>query len=110
MSGLEAMLPVGAAGAIAPSPWVAAPAPVAAPAAAAPGSASFGDLLAGGLRQIDQRVASADALVRSFALDDNVPLHQVTFALEQARLSVELAMQVQNRLVESYRQLMNMQL
>lgn len=107
MSGLEAMLPVGGAGAIAPSPWAA---PMASSAPAAPASASFGDLLAGGLRQIDQRVASADALVRSFALDDNVPLHQVTFALEQARLSVELAMQVQNRLVEGYRQLMNMQL
>lgn len=107
MSGLEALLPVSAAAAAAPSPWGG---PVAAPVPPSPTSAGFGDLLSGGLRQIDQRVASADALVRSFALDDNVPLHQVTFALEQARLSVELAMQVQNRLVEGYRQLMNMQL
>jgi len=37
-------------------------------------------------------------------------VHQVTLALEQARLSVELAMQVRQRLVESYRELMNMQL
>jgi flagellar hook-basal body complex protein FliE len=37
-----------------------------------------------------------------------VPLHQVTYALEEARLSVELAMQVRTRLVESYRELMNM--
>jgi flagellar hook-basal body complex protein FliE len=109
MNGIEALLSIGSSSGIAPA---AAP-PVAlgqAPPSLAAGGASFADLVSGGLRQIDQRVASADALVRSFALDDNVPLHQVTFALEQARLSVELAMQVQTRLVEGYRQLMNMQL
>ena len=75
-----------------------------------PSGTSFGDMISAGLHQIDRKVSSADALVRSFALDDDVPLHQVTFALEEARLSVELAMQVQTRLVEGYRQLMNMQL
>ena len=109
MSGIEALLPIGAAGGVAPAAALAL-APGQAPPALAASSGSFADMISGGLRQIDQRVASADAMVRSFALDDNVPLHQVTFALEQARLSVELAMQVQTRLVEGYRQLMNMQL
>lgn len=77
---------------------------------AQPSQASFADLLSGGLRQIDAQVSTANDMVRRFALDDSVPLHQVTFALEQARLSVELAMQVQTRVIESYRQLMNMQL
>jgi flagellar hook-basal body complex protein FliE len=79
-------------------------------APAAPGGAGFGEILAAGIRQVENRVGAADALVRQFALDDSVPLHQVTFALEEARLSVELAMQVRARLVESYRELMNMQL
>lgn len=70
----------------------------------------FASLLISGLNQADARVATANDLVRRFALDDNVPLHQVTYALEEARLSVELAMQVRARLVESYRELMNMQL
>ena len=52
----------------------------------------------------------ADELVRQFALDDSVPVHQVTIALEEARLSIELATQVRTRLVETYRELMNMQL
>jgi flagellar hook-basal body complex protein FliE len=108
MSGLQALLPLSTVSASAATTFAAPPAGMAAPALQQ--GTSFADLIAGGLHQIDQRVASADALVRSFALDDNVPLHQVTFALEQARLSVELAMQVQSRLVEGYRQLMNMQL
>lgn len=81
------------------------------PAAQAAGAdASFGSILAAGMRQMEAKVATANDLVRQFTLDDSVPLHQVTFALEEARLAVELAMQVRTRLVESYRELMNMQL
>ena len=84
---------------------------IATPAAAPqPAQVGFGDLLASGMRHVESRVATANDLVRQFALDDSVPLHQVTYALEEARLSVELAMQVRSRLVEGYRELMNMQL
>jgi flagellar hook-basal body complex protein FliE len=62
------------------------------------------------MKQVDEKLATADSLVRQFALDDSVPVHKVTYALEEARLSVELAMQVRTRLVEGYRELMNMQL
>ena len=74
------------------------------------GGASFSQMLANGIDAVNQRVASADALVRAFAVDDSIPLHQVTFALEEARLSVELMMQVRARLVESYQRMMEMQL
>jgi flagellar hook-basal body complex protein FliE len=70
----------------------------------------FGDILMAGLRGVDSKIATADKLVQQFAVDDSVPVHQVTIALEEARLSVELAMQVRTRLVEGYRELMNMPL
>jgi flagellar hook-basal body complex protein FliE len=107
MSGIEAIAPAAASAvSISPADWNTAATLPASP----PAGTSFADMIGAGLAGIDQRVSSADALVRSFALGNDVPLHQVTFALEQARLSVELAMQVQNRLIEGYRQLMNMQL
>jgi flagellar hook-basal body complex protein FliE len=34
----------------------------------------------------------------------------VTYALEEARMAVELAMQVRSKLVDGYREIMNMQL
>lgn len=71
---------------------------------------SFGEVLMSGLRNVDAKLANADALTRQFAVDDSVPVHQVTMALEEARLSVELAMQVRTRLLDGYRELMNMQL
>src|SRR5262245_61357439 len=74
------------------------------------GSGSFAQLLTSGVDGVSAKMIDADKLVRSFILDDSIPVHQVTFALEQARLSLELMLQVRNRLVESYQQLMNMQL
>lgn len=71
---------------------------------------AFADLLAGGLEGVEQKLAHADDLTRRFALNEDIPIHQVTIALEEARLAMELAMQVRTRLVEGYREIMNMQL
>lgn len=71
---------------------------------------SFSQILLDGVGKVDEAVASADAQVKAFVLDDSIPLHQVTFALEEARLSLELMLQVRGRLVESYQQIMQMQL
>lgn len=74
-------------------------------------AASFSDLIARGVDHVEQRVDAADDLVRRFALDgDAVPIHEVTIALERARLAVELMTQVRMRVVEAYREIMSMQL
>lgn len=70
----------------------------------------FGKLVSSGVSQVEAKVAKANDLVGQFAIDDSIPVHQVTMALEEARLAVELAVQVRSRLVEGYREIMNMQL
>ncbi|MBD8679346.1 flagellar hook-basal body complex protein FliE [Sphingomonas sp. CFBP 13720] len=94
-------------GSVEASPIALQPVPVAAMPPVVPG---FGALLLDGIRTVDTKLAEADTLVRRLAVDDGVPIHHVTMALEEARLSLELAMQVRARLVEGYRELMNMQL
>ncbi|HYD85986.1 MAG TPA: flagellar hook-basal body complex protein FliE [Vitreimonas sp.] len=71
---------------------------------------SFADVLQAATAQLDARVAHADAMVRAFVVDDTIPIHEVTIALEQARIAVELALEVRTRVIESYREIMNMQL
>ncbi len=71
---------------------------------------AFGDILSNGMKQVETKLTTADDLVQRFALGESIPVHQVTYALEEARLSVELAMQVRTRLLDGYRELMNMQL
>lgn len=76
----------------------------------APSSESFAELISRGTAEVEARIDRADQLVRAFVVDDSIPIHDVTIALEQARVAVELAVQVRTRLVEGYRDIMNMQL
>jgi flagellar hook-basal body complex protein FliE len=71
---------------------------------------SFSRLLESGLSGVQDKIAHADALAARFAVDDSIPVHQVTLALEEARLSVELMMQFRARLMESYQDVMRMQI
>jgi len=71
---------------------------------------AFARMLLDSVDQVNQSVVQADQMVQAFAVDDSIPLHQVTFALEQARLSTELMMQVRSRLLEGYQEIMRMQL
>lgn len=108
MSGIEAIAALGASN-------DASVVTVAGPARAnalpeRPVDSDFESLLAHGIAAVDAKVAHADAMVAQFAIDDSIPVHHVTVALEEARLSVEFAMQVRARLVEGYKELMNMQL
>lgn len=70
---------------------------------------SFEQLLRAGIDITNAKLVEADRLVTAFTLDNDIPAHQVTFALEEARLSLEMMIQVRNRLVEGYQQIMNMQ-
>jgi flagellar hook-basal body complex protein FliE len=79
-------------------------------ALAAPAQTSFAGMLTNGIADTEAKVTEADRLARAFVLDDSIPVHQVTYAIEQARQSMELMLQVRSRLMEGYQQLMNMQL
>ncbi len=70
----------------------------------------FAAMIEQGIAAVDAKAKAADQAVRAFVLDDSVPVHQVSFALGQAQLSLELMLQIRGRLVEGYQQLMNMQL
>lgn len=83
-----------------------APAPT--PAQGAPGT--FARMLLEGVSQVDQKLAHADAMSMAFALDPSIPPHQVTIALEEAKLSLELMLQVRTHLVDGYNELLRMQL
>lgn len=72
--------------------------------------ASFSSLLVNGVEGANTKMLEAEETVRAFALDDSIPVHQVTYALEKARLSLEMVLQVRSRMVEAYQQFMNMQL
>jgi flagellar hook-basal body complex protein FliE len=76
---------------------------VAAPAAAEQG---FGTWVTQGLERINGELRTNEADLRSLAAGDVDNLHQVMIRLEESRLSFMLMMQVRNRLLESYQEVM----
>lgn len=83
------------------------------PAAPAPGAgeaASFGDLLAAALARVEQDQLAAQQAARALAAGQVQDVSQVMIAAERASLSLALAVQVRNKALEAYQELMRMPL
>lgn len=81
--------------------------PTEGPAAAA---SAFSQLLSDAVGQIDQLQKTADSNVNKLATGQPVDLHDVTISLEQANLGFQMGLQVRNKLVEAYQEVMRMQI
>lgn len=104
MTGIEAIVAAQAAGSVAPAVSAAR-----AEASANAPAQSFAAMLAKGVEDVNAAMLRADAMVAQAAVDGGLPPHQVMLALEEARLSFHLALQVRNRLLEGYQELLRMQ-
>ncbi|HOK62334.1 MAG TPA: flagellar hook-basal body complex protein FliE [Soehngenia sp.] len=62
------------------------------------------------LNKLNNKQVEADNYVNDLISGNDVDLHQVMIATEEARLSLELAVQIRNKIVEAYKELNNMQL
>lgn len=77
------------------------------PAASAGGS--FADVLGRMVTEVSAKQQAAGASVSALLSGGNVPLHQTVVAMEEASLSFQLMLEVRNKLLESYQELMRMQ-
>jgi flagellar hook-basal body complex protein FliE len=77
----------------------------------APGSGiDFAAWLQKSFAEANQQLADADRQVVRLATGDSDNLHQVMIALEEAKLSFQLMVQVRNKLLESYQDVLRMQI
>ena len=82
------------------------------PASAAPttpGQAAFGQLITEGLQGVNEQLKASQVDLQQLALGDAQNLHEVMIRLEESRISFQLVMQVRNRLLEAYQDVMRMQ-
>ena len=78
--------------------------------AAVAGSAGFGEALQAALDQVNRAQQEAAHMTEQFDLNSpNVNLHDVMTSLQKASLSFQTMVQVRNRLVTAYQEIMNMQ-
>lgn len=79
------------------------------PVATQTGSSSFGSLVASGLQQVTNQLQASQVDLQQLAAGEVQNLHQVMIRMEESRLSFQLMVQVRNRLLESYQEIMRMQ-
>ena len=75
------------------------------------GKIDFADALKASLDQVNQVQKSAETLGKNFALgDDSVSLSDVMIAGQKANISFQATIQVRNKLVSAYQDIMSMQI
>ncbi len=69
----------------------------------------FGDLLKQAVNKADATQKHADMMVDRAIIGQEKDLHKVMMAQEEASLTFELLMEVRNKLMDAYNQIMQMQ-
>ena len=72
-------------------------------------SQSFGEVLKDSLKQVNSLQQEADASIQSLATGGEASLHDTMLAIQKAELSFKLMMQVRNKIVEAYQEVLRMQ-
>jgi flagellar hook-basal body complex protein FliE len=72
--------------------------------------ASFENVLGQMVREVNARQGEAARQVQGVLAGEGVPLHQAVIAMEEASISFQLMVEVRNKLLESYQEIMRMQI
>ena len=73
------------------------------------GAPSFAETLKNAIGEVSAAQEQSAALTDAFVRGENVELHQVMAAAEEASISLELLVEVRNKFTEAYRTVINMQ-
>jgi flagellar hook-basal body complex protein FliE len=78
-------------------------------AGAAKGGDSFGKSLVDAVQSLDRIQQEADSTSGQLAAGEPIDLHEVMIAQDKASLGMQFAVQVRNKMVEAYQEVMRMQ-
>lgn len=79
------------------------------PQGEAPHSTGFGKTLAEAISKVDGAQEEAGQQISAFVAGEQENVHEVMIAMNQANLSFQLMTEVRNRVLETYQELMRMQ-
>ena len=76
----------------------------------APTTGTFDTLFSRLISEVDAKQQAASSAVHGLLSGQPVPLHQAMIAIEEASVSFQLMVEVRNKLLDSYQELMRMQI
>lgn len=75
----------------------------------AEGENSFGNTLTRAINSVSEARDKSGDLTKRFAAGENVELHQVMAASEEAGIALDMLIELRNKALEAYRSVMSMQ-
>ncbi len=69
----------------------------------------FSDVLSNIVGEVNKQQIEADDAVARVELDDSASIHEAIIAMEKASISFRTMMQVRNKIIEAYEEIMRMQ-
>ncbi len=85
------------------------PADLAQAGGVAPAGSSFSSMLGQFVSEVNQQQLAATQTVNAVQSGQNIPLNHAMIAMEEANVSFQLMVEVRNRLLDSYQEIMRMQ-
>lgn len=70
----------------------------------------FGEVLNQAIGKLNDAEVKSDEVMQRFLVGDIQDIHQVTIAMQEAKLTMQLAVEVRNKIVEAYQEISRMQL
>lgn len=80
------------------------------PSSVQPAGGSFASMLGQMVSDVNAQQTASTQAVSALQSGQNVPLHQAVIAMEEANVSFQLMVEVRNRLMDAYQEVMRMQI
>jgi flagellar hook-basal body complex protein FliE len=74
------------------------------------GGSSFAGVLDNALKELNDTQVKADQLALELVTGEIQDIHQVTVAMTEAKLTMQLAVEVRNKIIEAYQEVSRMQI
>ncbi len=85
------------------------PSPQSSPQAGDATEASFGEMLKEHLKEVNHLQNAADTAAQNLASGKDEDVHNTMIAMEKASVAFQLTMQVRNKVIDAYQEIMRMQ-
>ena len=69
---------------------------------------NFGQLLKKSIEEVNQTQVASDQLTEKLVRGENVDLHQVMIASQKASITLQTTLEVRNKVIEAYQEIMRM--
>ncbi len=77
---------------------------------AKPAGESFGDAVKSAVSNVNKLQVEADQYASKIAVGDPVETHQAMIAMQKASMALQFTVQVRNKIIDAYQEIMRMQI